>query len=209
MHSANASASQPSAAPHQAAHAASVHALVHEHLPLVRGIARKIHAQLGGRMPLDELVSLGSEGLVEAAYRFDPSTGARFKTYAFYRIRGAMLDGVGTLAPLTRSAYRRLRTHGVPAPDVRPTAPEPTEFAGTTDTDGEVYRAQMRALLERAIAELPAPQQEVIRACYFEDLTILDAGKRIGKSKSWACRLHARALADLRDELERLGVMAP
>lgn len=209
MHSATATESRPFHATRPLARAATAEALVHEHLPLVHRIARKIHNQLGGRMPLDELVSLGNEGLVEAAHRYDPGAGASFKTFAFYRIRGAMLDGVGTLAPLTRSAYRRQRDQGVPAPDARPTGSDPVELAGTSDTAGEIYRTQMRALLERVIAELPESEQVLIRACYFEDMTILDAGKRIGKSKSWACRLHARALADLRAELERRGVLAP
>jgi RNA polymerase sigma factor for flagellar operon FliA len=57
----------------------------------------------------DEFVSAGLYGLVEAAGRFDPERGERFKTFAFLRIRGAVIDYVRSTCELSPRAYRRLR----------------------------------------------------------------------------------------------------
>ena len=59
-------------------------------------------------MALDELVSYGTTGLLEAAERFDPGRGAAFTTFAYYRIRGAIYDGLREMSRIPRRAYRRL-----------------------------------------------------------------------------------------------------
>jgi RNA polymerase sigma factor for flagellar operon FliA len=61
-------------------------------LPLVRAIANEIRPKLPANVELDDLISAGYLGLVEAAAEYDPSRGIQFETYAKYRIRGAMLD---------------------------------------------------------------------------------------------------------------------
>jgi RNA polymerase sigma factor for flagellar operon FliA len=49
---------------------------------------------MGTQIPAEDLEAFGIQGLLEAHSRFDPSRGARFATFAYYRVRGAMLDGV-------------------------------------------------------------------------------------------------------------------
>src|SRR3954467_4207420 len=83
--------------------------LVEKHLPLVQSIARKLKAQITARTDFDNLVGYGSKGLIEAAERFDPSHGVAFTTFAYYRIRGAMLDGVRTMGWYSRGDYARYR----------------------------------------------------------------------------------------------------
>ena len=61
---------------------------------LVRNLAWKIHQKIGGRVDLEDLISYGQVGLAEAASRFDPSRSNQFTTYAYYRVRGAILDGL-------------------------------------------------------------------------------------------------------------------
>lgn len=68
--------------------------LITDHQEFVRALAWDLHRKLSGIVELDELVSLGNVGLVKAARVFDPMCGASFKTYAYYRIRGEMFDGV-------------------------------------------------------------------------------------------------------------------
>ena len=63
-----------------------------DHLPMVRHIVQKVAAQLSQKMDLEDLISAGTLGLVKAARAFDPSRDAEFKTYAFIRIRGAVID---------------------------------------------------------------------------------------------------------------------
>ena len=69
-------------------------ALIIEHLPQVRLIARRIHERLPGHVSLDDLISNGTLGLISAIDHFDPTQKVKLKTYAEYRIRGAILDGL-------------------------------------------------------------------------------------------------------------------
>jgi RNA polymerase sigma factor for flagellar operon FliA len=65
-----------------------------EYLPLVHRVARHMASSLPSFIQLDELVSLGTLGLVEAARRYQADEGVSFETYAVWRIRGAILDGL-------------------------------------------------------------------------------------------------------------------
>ena len=66
--------------------------LILENLPQVRLIARRIHDKLPESVSLDDLVSTGVVGLITAVDNFDPSQNVKLKTYAEYKIRGAILD---------------------------------------------------------------------------------------------------------------------
>lgn len=68
--------------------------LLHMHLPDVRYIARRIHEQLPRHVPFDDLVHDGVVGLIDAADKFDPLKRVQFRTYAKFRIRGAILDSL-------------------------------------------------------------------------------------------------------------------
>src|ERR1035437_4105670 len=68
--------------------------MILENLPRVRWIAAHIHQRLPATIVLEDLISIGVIGLIEALDRFDPSLGVQFKTFAEHRIRGAILDSV-------------------------------------------------------------------------------------------------------------------
>jgi RNA polymerase sigma factor for flagellar operon FliA len=77
-------------------------------LELVEIIAHQIRRTIGGSADRDDLIASGREGLLDAARRFDPARGVTFRTYANYRVRGAMIDGVRRTSALPRRAYQRL-----------------------------------------------------------------------------------------------------
>src|SRR5438128_6421880 len=83
--------------------------LVEQHLSLVQAIARKLKKTLGARIDYDDLVAYGSKGLVEAADRYDARPGVAFTTFAYYRIRGSMFDGLRTMGWYSRADYARYR----------------------------------------------------------------------------------------------------
>src|SRR5947207_15579345 len=83
--------------------------LVEQHLSLVQAIAAKLKRTLGRSIDFDDLVGYGTKGLLEAAQRFDPTQGASFSTFAYYRVRGAMLDGLRTMGWYSRADYARYR----------------------------------------------------------------------------------------------------
>ncbi len=66
--------------------------LVEHYMPLVRRLAEKIHAKLPGEIELDDLISSGTFGLIDALQAFNPERGVKFETFCVTRIRGAMLD---------------------------------------------------------------------------------------------------------------------
>jgi len=76
---------------------------------LVRSLALNVHRSLPVPTDLDDLIAYGQLGLVEAAQAYDPDAGARFTTFAFYRIRGAIYDGVAKMTWTSRARFRRLR----------------------------------------------------------------------------------------------------
>ena len=65
-----------------------------EHLPQVRWIAMRLHERLQDVASLEDLISIGTVGLINAVDNFDPTRNAKLKTYAEYKIRGAILDSV-------------------------------------------------------------------------------------------------------------------
>lgn len=66
--------------------------LITEYAPLIKFIAQKIAVRLPSNIELDDLISAGVIGLMDAIDKWDPSRDNKFKTYAEFRIRGAILD---------------------------------------------------------------------------------------------------------------------
>jgi RNA polymerase sigma factor for flagellar operon FliA len=83
--------------------------LILEHMPQVRLIARRIHDRLPGSISLDDLVSTGILGLISAIDRYDPKQGVKLKTYAEYKIRGAILDSLRQMDWAPRQQRKRAR----------------------------------------------------------------------------------------------------
>ena len=81
--------------------------LILEHLPQVRLIARRIQERLPESISLDDLVSTGVLGLISAIDNFDAAHGVKLKTYAEYKIRGAILDSLRGLDWAPRQKRRR------------------------------------------------------------------------------------------------------
>jgi len=80
-----------------------------EHMPTVRYLARRIHERLPQHVELDDLVSAGVVGLIDAFSKFDHSKKVQFKSYAQFRIRGAILDSLRTLDWSPRELRRKGR----------------------------------------------------------------------------------------------------
>ncbi len=66
--------------------------LLHEYLPMIRYHAGQLIRRVPDSMEMDDLMDAGVLGLLDGAQRFDASRGVKFKTFAAYRVRGAMID---------------------------------------------------------------------------------------------------------------------
>jgi RNA polymerase sigma factor FliA len=83
--------------------------LILEHLPQVRLIARRIQERLPKNISLEDLVSTGVLGLISAIDNFDPGHNVKLKTYAEYKIRGAILDSLRGLDWAPRQKRRKTK----------------------------------------------------------------------------------------------------
>ncbi len=81
--------------------------LILEHLSQVRLIARRIQERLPESVSLEDLVSTGVIGLISAIDNFDPGHNVKLKTYAEYKIRGAILDSLRGLDWAPRQKRRQ------------------------------------------------------------------------------------------------------
>ena len=213
---------------------------VRQYEPFVRGIAKHTTAQLEIEGDLEDLVAAGFEGLLDARKRFDASRGVAFKSFAYYRVRGAVIDAVRQNAYLPRRAYARLKAaealdlEGEQAAEQRGAA----EAAGAVARDpeqglraidgilGRIAAAYCTAAgtesddppespnpehaflarerhdrLRRALDALPEPERALLQGHYLQDRRFDEIAKDLGLSKSWASRLHTRALDKLRELL--------
>lgn len=179
------------------------------YMPLITKTARHIREKIGRAVELDELISIGVEGLLEAAARLDPERARQFPGYAQLRIRGHILDNLGNTAALPRRAWRMVREERLRA---HPRAYDPQvidRFEGTCDRDprGSIADALDARRLRAGIDQLADPtMRQILFELYVEGRTLSEAAHVLGVSISWASRLHQRGLALLREQLsERLA----
>ena len=83
--------------------------LILEYAPLIKFIAQKIAVRLPSNIELDDLMSCGVIGLMDAIEKFDPSRDNKFKTYAEFRIRGAILDELRSQDWVPRSVREKAK----------------------------------------------------------------------------------------------------
>jgi RNA polymerase sigma factor for flagellar operon FliA len=208
---------------------------------LVRSIAWKIRCKLPQHIDLEDLVSYGQVGLAEAARDFDPKRGNQFTTFAYYRVRGAILDGLSKMGWFNQSDFHQGRYEqmandvlGLEEPsagqgaaleeDVRWLKGVTSALAvvhlfsrragddapGSQDVEDKAAEtpesiaeeSELNRKLHELIDRLPPDAASIIRAAYFDGLTLKEAGENLGVSKAWASRLHARALGQLARSLQ-------
>ena len=220
--------------------------LIEKHLPLVQAIARKVKKAVSATIDFEDLVAYGSKGLVEAAERFNPAQGVGFGTFAYYRIRGAMFDGLRTMGWYSRADYARYRAEERSNELLRARAERdaaerdaanrqpgaaPAGAAEALTSIGEILAevatvhitsldaaarisddrlpspdatidsGRLGQRLRAAIQRLPERERQLMDLYYSGSRNLEEAGADMGLSKSWACRLHARAIQLLRDAL--------
>ena len=115
--------------------------LLLENLPTVRYLARRIHERLPQHVELDDLISAGVVGLIDAFSKFDHSKKVQFKSYAQFRIRGAILDSLRTLDWSPRELRRKGRA-------VEEAIRSTTQRLGRAPSDVEIAEAMELKLQE-------------------------------------------------------------
>ena len=122
------------------------------YLPMVHKIVRQVITYLKPPLSFEDMVSAGTVGLVRAARDFDPSQRAEFKTYAYIRIKGAILDELRGWSFVPANLNKRVR-------DARLLSQKITEKTGTAPTDDELAKE-----LGKTAEELSASEKAQSRA---------------------------------------------
>lgn len=81
--------------------------MVEEYLPLAKYVAGRIAGRLPSHVEFDDLLNAGVIGLIDAIDKFDPTRKIQFKTYAEFRIKGAILDELRALDWVPRSTRQK------------------------------------------------------------------------------------------------------
>ena len=82
--------------------------LIEKHVDLSRRAAAMVYPRVKDYLSFDELVALGNVGLAEAASRYDPSKGASFNTFAWYRVHGSIIDHIRRSTNLPKRVWAKL-----------------------------------------------------------------------------------------------------
>lgn len=228
----------------RAADAPEVLARFHAELDLVDILARQVARSLGAAVELDDLRSYGREGLLDAARKFDTGRGVPFRAYANFRVKGAIIDGVRSMAQLPRRAHQRLNgmtaalrvsegaaddafasaeapsresadvalgdhlaamaaamSVGLIAPSASGEDGERVQVSSADSPEDAVARAEMLALVRSTIETLPPEEGELVKRHYLDGERFDQVAQSLGLSKSWASRLHTRAMQKLAKRL--------
>ena len=215
--------------------------LIEEGQGLVYTLATRIHRKIPVRVDFEDLVAYGTVGLSQAARDFDSEFGTQFSTFAWYRIQGAIYDGISKMSWASRAAYRRARFHQTAGEvlddDSNAASHNPDEtveegaqwfrdiggklavvyFASQVENVDSIFqdseetapsvvaRREVIDQLVKLVNELPEQARILIGTIYFDGATLQEAANRMGISKSWASRIHAKILEQLAKSLRSLG----
>lgn len=210
--------------------------LIDQYMPFAASIANRVCQTLSSTVEYEEVLCNARLGLLEAAKRFDEAQEVDFKTFAYYRIKGAIYDGLRRSGWLPRTLYAKMKFEEAANEYLQQRSlyrPEKIEKDGeivegeaekevtqtvsglasiyivsldaSEDIDIEDENAlnmeqraefmEVRQKMRDAIGILPEKEKKLVMMYYFQNKTLEEIGERMGLSKSWTSRLHARALA--------------
>jgi RNA polymerase sigma factor for flagellar operon FliA len=209
--------------------------LIEQYMPYAASIASRVCQSLSSAVDYEEVLCNARLGLLEAAKRFDNEQEVDFRTFAYYRIKGAIYDGLRRSGWLPRTLYAKIkfeeaaneylqnRSLGSSKENVSRGTQEKVEdnsVAETVNSLASIYIIsidatedmdvedkdsmdveqrtefmQVRRHMRDAIGTLPDKEKQLIMMYYFQNKTLEEVGAKLGLSKSWTSRLHARALS--------------
>ncbi|HUS27479.1 MAG TPA: sigma-70 family RNA polymerase sigma factor [Kofleriaceae bacterium] len=155
--------------------------LVEAHLDLARKAASMIYPRVKDHVEYEELVGFANAGLAEAAQRFDPARGASFKTFAWYRVQGSIIDGMRRGSNLPRRVWQQIVALRAASEYLENRAERDVGAAqqGTSPPEGADALAAMKSALS-AIRTMYVTSLEAMREAGFDTAdTTAPAGDRL------------------------------
>lgn len=138
------------------------------HLPQVRLIAQSYHRRCPAEVSLEDLISVGTIGLIQAVDRFDPQRGLLVKTLAEHRIRGAILDYLRQLDPLPRAVRKFVQRREqllVSCREAQSASPSDEEIAASLDVPLAKYRRLVSLFQATHVSHLEELKSRDVPCC--------------------------------------------
>jgi RNA polymerase sigma factor (sigma-70 family) len=180
-------------------------AIIERNLKVVHSIAAKLARIVPRHIEKADLVQEGVIGLLRAARRYDAGRNVPESVYLATRIRGAMLDYLRRIDPLTYADRKRrkdflLRSLDTEIHDTQSSDLDPEQLM--VERNRCSSHSEQIAMLENALCGLNHQQRAIIHGHYWDGMTVVRAGAvLLGLKKSRAQTIHASALRTLRRKL--------
>ena len=202
--------------------------LIECHIGYAHAIAAELAGKFPPNITRSDLERAAEFGLVQAAQSYDPSRSVSFATFAYYRVRGAIFDEV---RKSWHASHVRVGSETATVQESAAASSAEEEYSSQDEFDEKaplgtgsqfvslesacaesvpatvespatrVLRKEESKALREAMRQLPHRHRLVLQAHYFDDHSLVHIGKQLNLSKSWVSRIHAQALAKLRDVL--------
>lgn len=194
--------------------------LIERYLPLARSAAARFYRlRSDDSVPFEDYLQYARIGLVEAIDDYDPGREASFETYSSYRIRGAVLNGLGRESEVAaQRSFWRTRTQdgadALPMSAALPVAFEPESLDHEDDVADEAVLANPHAAVEQVellvlialvLEKLPERERQLIRRHYFEQCEFRVIASELAVTPGRVSQLHAQALLRIRELLQPPG----
>jgi RNA polymerase sigma factor for flagellar operon FliA len=206
--------------------------LIESHIGFAHAIAAELAGKYPPNITRADLEGAAELGLVQAARSYDPSRSVSFATFAYYRVRGAIFDEV---RKSWQASHLKSGSDKAASEEFADAAPhqeaqaswegfeDSTSFLGSTSfislssnhservaattesPASQVLRKEEFEAIQEALQKLPKRHRFVLRAYYYEELSLVSIGRQLNLSKSWVSRIHAQALAMVRKILQESG----
>lgn len=140
--------------------------LIAEYMPYAASIASRVYQSLSRVVEYEEVLSSARLGLLEASKRFNTNAGVDFKTFAYYRIKGAIYDGLRKAGWIPRTLYAKLKFEEAANDylqfmsehaDSRTIDPADEEVAETVNSLASIYIISMDAQEDFDVEDVGAP----------------------------------------------------
>lgn len=184
-----------------------------KYLPHIRQVAKSLAFKVGRPDLRDDFISAGFKGLLEAFERFDGKKGAKALTFAYPRIKGAMLDVLREMdwyPKRVRQADKlndseRLQVvfiDQVTASNDLETGEVLEMLTHRSENVSDILENRdLTSIVMEEVGKLPEREKEIISMMYFDDKTRASVSKAIGRTPARVSQLHDQAISVLRERV--------
>ena len=208
--------------------------LIAHYLPLARIAAAKLYRlRPDDSVSFEDYLQYARVGLLEAVDRFDPEREASFETFSGYRIRGAILNGLGRESEIAaQRAYWSTRTQerveSLQPAELRATAglddfaqltlglalgflldreTEPADTAVASNPYAATELVELRRVVRGLVEQLPERERDIVRQHYFHEREFQIIAKDLGLTKGRVSQLHSQALHRIAKLLDKTSLL--